>query len=44
MKNDHGTLTRLMGEDAGRITRTEAPGPAGWNQAVLDWLGMADID
>ncbi|MEZ5767057.1 MAG: HAD-IIB family hydrolase [Paracoccaceae bacterium] len=45
VKNDHGTpLTRLMGEDAGRITRTEAPGPAGWNQAVLDWLGMADID
>ena len=43
VKNDHGTpLTRLLGEDAGRITRTEAPGPTGWNRAVLDWLDTID--
>jgi len=45
VKNDHvPPLPRLTGEDAGRITRTEAPGPAGWNLAVLDWLGALDRD
>lgn len=33
--NPHRTpLHPLPGEDAGRITRTRLPGPAGWNQAV----------
>ena len=42
VKNDHAPpLPRLTGE-AARITRTEAPGPAGWNLAVLDWLGALD--
>lgn len=40
VRNDHGTpLPHLGGEDTGRITRTDATGPAGWNRAVLDWLG-----
>lgn len=43
VKNDHGTpLTRLTGEDEGRIIRTDAPGPAGWNHAVLSWLSGMD--
>jgi mannosyl-3-phosphoglycerate phosphatase len=43
VKNDHGPpLPRLAGEADGRIARTEAPGPAGWNRAVLDWLGALD--
>lgn len=36
VKNPHRSpLPRLAGEDAGRILRTDAPGPAGWNTAVL---------
>lgn len=39
VRNDHGPgIAPLAGEAAGRITRTEAPGPAGWNAAVLDFL------
>lgn len=45
VKNDHGPpLPRLAGEDGGRIIRTEAPGPHGWNWAVLAWLGKLDHD
>lgn len=45
VRNDHGTpLPRLAGEDAGRITRTDAPGPTGWNRAVLDWLSDLTAD
>jgi mannosyl-3-phosphoglycerate phosphatase len=45
VKNDHGTpLTRLMGEDDGRITRTEAPGPRGMERAVLAWIDTIDTD
>lgn len=36
VKNPHrAPLPRLAGEAAGRILRTDAPGPAGWNTAVL---------
>lgn len=39
VRNDHAApLPRLAGEDAGKITRTTAPGPEGWNGAVLAWL------
>jgi mannosyl-3-phosphoglycerate phosphatase len=45
VKNDHAApLPRLAGEAAGRITRTEAPGPAGWNAAVLAWLDTLPRD
>jgi len=34
--NPHGApLPELDGEKAGRITRTEKPGPEGWNESVL---------
>lgn len=39
----HRPLPRLQGEDQGRIIRTDRPGPAGWNGAVLallDRLGL----
>jgi mannosyl-3-phosphoglycerate phosphatase len=39
----HSPLPRLHGEAAGRIIRTDRPGPAGWNLAVLallDRLGL----
>lgn len=36
VRNDHGAqLPKLPGESAGRIRRTQEPGPAGWNAAVL---------
>ena len=39
LRNDHApALPRLAGEDAGNITRTDTPGPDGWNAAVLAWL------
>ncbi len=39
IRNDHGTgLPPLPGEATGRIRRTTAPGPEGWNRAVLDIL------
>lgn len=45
VRNDHATpLPRLDGEAAGRIGRTDAPGPEGWNRAVLDWLGPIPHD
>ena len=37
--NPHGPgIPPLPGEADGRIIRTELPGPAGWNRAVLDAL------
>ncbi|WP_330848807.1 HAD hydrolase family protein [Mangrovicoccus ximenensis] len=37
IRNDHGPgLPELAGEAEGRIRRTEAEGPAGWNAAILD--------
>lgn len=39
----HAPLPPLHGEDTGRIIRTDRPGPAGWNKAVLallDRLGL----
>ncbi|EPX76282.1 HAD-IIB family hydrolase [Salipiger mucosus] len=39
VRNDAGTsLPQLAGESRGRVRRTTAPGPAGWNRAVLDLL------
>ena len=34
----HAPLPHLHGEEAGRIIRTDRPGPAGWNLAVLALL------
>lgn len=37
--NPHGApLPPLAGEAEGRITRTDLPGPAGWNEAMLGVL------
>ena len=42
--NPHGSpLPPLPGEKTGRISRTTAPGPEGWNAAVLDLLDTLDI-
>lgn len=42
--NPHGApLPCLPGETAGRIHRTAAPGPEGWNTAVLDLLDVLDL-
>ena len=39
VRNDRAPpLPPLAGEADGRITRTEAAGPEGWNAAVLAWL------
>lgn len=39
IRNDHGKgIPALPGEARGRITRTAAPGPEGWNGAVLALL------
>ena len=39
IKNAHGAgLSVLSGEARGKIQRTKAEGPAGWNRAVLDLL------
>jgi mannosyl-3-phosphoglycerate phosphatase len=35
----HGGIPRLAGEDGGKIRRIDAPGPVGWNQAVLYCIG-----
>ncbi|MEZ5715099.1 MAG: HAD hydrolase family protein [Paracoccaceae bacterium] len=49
---DHGVIVAnphapplppLAGEDRGRITRTTAPGPAGWNAAVIRFLTDQDL-
>lgn len=37
----HAPLPPLVGEREGRITRTKAIGPAGWNEVVLAALGLA---
>ena len=43
VRNDHGPgLPLLEGEDAGRILRTDLPGPAGWAAAVLSLLDDYD--
>ncbi|AZN70949.1 HAD-IIB family hydrolase [Georhizobium profundi] len=34
----HPPLAPLAGEHAGRISRTEKEGPAGWNEAVLSFI------
>lgn len=42
--NPHGApLPRLPGEAIGQIRRTTAPGPEGWNTAVLDLLDTLGI-
>ncbi|MFD0981793.1 HAD-IIB family hydrolase [Tropicimonas aquimaris] len=42
--NPHGTaLPTLDGEADGRVRRTAAPGPQGWNTAVLDLLDTLGI-
>ncbi|MCB1507326.1 MAG: HAD-IIB family hydrolase [Hyphomicrobiaceae bacterium] len=39
VRNDHAPpLPLLKGEDTGRITRTDRPGPEGWNDAVLAFI------
>jgi len=39
VRNDHApALPALDGERTGRVRRTEQPGPAGWNRAVLGLL------
>ncbi len=41
VRNTHGPgLPVLPGEAAGRITRTHAPGPEGWNIAVLERIAQ----
>jgi len=49
---DHGVIVRnpnhpplppLPGEAAGRIIRTEKPGPAGWSEAVLRLLSDLNV-
>ncbi|WP_172292671.1 mannosyl-3-phosphoglycerate phosphatase [Pseudoruegeria sp. HB172150] len=38
VRNDHAPPMDLPEEAAGRISRTDLPGPAGWNKAVLRLL------
>lgn len=39
VRNDDGPgIPPLASETTGHVTRTRAPGPAGWNTAVLDFL------
>lgn len=38
----HAPLPHMAGEDTGRIRRTTAPGPAGWNHAVLAVIDEVD--
>jgi mannosyl-3-phosphoglycerate phosphatase len=39
IRNDQAPpLPSLAGETEGRITRSQRPGPEGWNEAVLDFL------
>ena len=40
---DAAPLPRLKGEDEGRIRRTELPGPAGWNAAILGLLSELQL-
>ena len=43
VRNDHAPpLPALRGETDGRIRRTQDPGPAGWNAAILDILDELD--
>lgn len=43
IRNDHGPgLPVLAGEATGRIRRTQAEGPAGWAEAILDLI--ADLE
>lgn len=45
VRNDHGPgIGPLAGEKTGRIHRTHAPGPAGWNEAVLAFLEQFDAE
>jgi mannosyl-3-phosphoglycerate phosphatase len=36
-------LPHLSGEDDGRIIRTRAAGPVGWNEAILKFIGQRDL-
>jgi len=43
IRNDHGKgIPLLAGETTGRILRSEAPGPEGWNASVLALLTRLD--
>lgn len=43
IRNDHGKgIPPLAGETTGRILRSEAPGPDGWNASVLALLARLD--
>ncbi|MFW2587986.1 HAD-IIB family hydrolase [Sagittula sp. SSi028] len=45
VRNDHGVgLPTLDGEATGRIRRTDAIGPAGWNEAILALLNELEQD
>ena len=39
----HSALPLIKGEGEGRIRRTEAPGPTGWNVAVNEFLDRQEI-
>ncbi len=41
---DHAPLPPLQGEADGRIIRTDAPGPAGWNIVVLAHLARLNLN
>lgn len=41
---DHASLPTLKGEVEGRITRTTAPGPVGWNQAVQALIARRELN
>lgn len=42
--NLHGpALATLMGEATGKIIRTKAAGPKGWNDAILDLLNLFEL-
>ncbi|WP_342742210.1 HAD-IIB family hydrolase [Poseidonocella sedimentorum] len=44
VRNTHGPgLPPLDGERAGTVRRTQAPGPQGWNEAVLDILEELEL-
>lgn len=38
VNSDHTGIPTLSGERVGQITRSTTPGPAGWNEAVLDFV------
>ncbi|MEL7283710.1 MAG: HAD-IIB family hydrolase [Pseudomonadota bacterium] len=43
IKNANGrNIERRAGETVGKVIRSERPGPAGWNRAILDFIDLLD--